>query len=93
MNEKEKKFLMGLVGGDKPSELFVIKANWEEISAPEIARGSNPIEIENGILRVECRSSSFANLVSANRNQILRAVKRFLPDSEIKGIRTTTAYS
>lgn len=60
---------------------------WREIVGEEIYKNAKPEKVENGILYIRCRSSSWKQEINFKREEIIREINRRLKMEIIKGIK------
>lgn len=75
------------LGWQAPLAQHELLASWPEIAGPEIAKHSEPIGIEGGLLTVRCESTAWATQLRLMRTELVtRVVERF-PDSGVESMR------
>ncbi|MFC9917226.1 MULTISPECIES: DUF721 domain-containing protein [Agromyces] len=75
---------LGWTGALSQQELL---SAWPEIAGEDIARHSEPIAIEGGVLQVRCESTAWATQLRMMREELIRAILERHPRAGVDTIR------
>jgi hypothetical protein len=73
------------VAGEEP--ILLLRASWDAIVGPEVARNSHPARIIGGTLAITTRSAAWSHQLSFLAEHVLRAVGSRLPKAGIERLR------
>ncbi|MBM7502899.1 DUF721 domain-containing protein [Agromyces aurantiacus] len=79
--------LTAQLGWTGPLSQHELLATWPEIAGDEIARHSEPIAIEGGMLQVRCESTAWATQLRMMRGELLAAILERHPGAGVENIR------
>ena len=79
--------LTSQLGWTGPLSQHELLATWPEIAGDEIARHSDPIAIEGGVLQVRCESTAWATQLRMMRAELLAAILERYPGAGVETIR------
>lgn len=79
--------LTSQLGWAGPLSQHELLATWAEIAGDEIARHSDPIAIEGGVLQVRCESTAWATQLRMMRGELLAAILERHPGAGVETIR------
>lgn len=79
--------LTSQLGWTGPLSQHELLATWPEIAGDEIARHSDPIAIEGGVLQVRCESTAWATQLRMMRGELLAAILDRYPGAGVETIR------
>ena len=79
--------LTSQLGWTGPLSQHELLATWPDIAGDEIARHSEPIAIEGGVLQVRCESTAWATQLRMMRAELLAAILERYPGAGVETIR------
>ncbi|WP_353826924.1 DUF721 domain-containing protein [Agromyces sp. SYSU T0242] len=79
--------LTAQLGWTGPLSQQELLSAWPDIAGDEIARHSEPIAIEGGVLQVRCESTAWATQLRLMRDDLLRAILDRHPSAGVDTIR------
>lgn len=75
------------LGWTTPLSQHEVLASWAEVAGEEIAKHSEAIAIEHGVLQVRCESTAWATQLRLMRTDLVTRILDRSPDSGIETIR------
>ncbi|MFE5670348.1 DUF721 domain-containing protein [Agromyces sp. NPDC056523] len=79
--------LTSQLGWTGPLSQHELLATWPDIAGDDIARHSEPIAIEGGVLQVRCESTAWATQLRMMRGELLAAILERYPGAGVETIR------
>lgn len=74
-------------GWNSPLAKSELLASWSSIVGAETAEHSEPVGIDDGVLRVRCDSTAWATQLRLMRSQVTTAIEQRFPEAGITSVR------
>ncbi|UOE43407.1 DUF721 domain-containing protein [Agromyces larvae] len=75
------------LGWQGPLSQHDLLSSWAELAGAEIAKHSEPVAIEGGVLQVRCESTAWATQLRMMRSELLSRILERHPDAGVDTIR------